>query len=477
MTEPAAAAALAETKDNDPWAECLSSRRATGEVFSRIVTSDTKAKVITVEAGFGQGKSVFMDAWAKHLTNEGEAVIEFDAWKSDHSDDPLMAFAGALMAKMPNDISDELLKKVRAGAWTLGGILAKGAASWVLREGAEDLTEWVSGLSDDEDLSKTLTTLTGEATGDVSSATKKALVAQIVKEHARQKQLPDQLKALCEALQKDQENPKGRVIVMIDELDRCRPDYAIGLLEAIKHLFEVEGFIFVLMVNNDQIERTAAHLYGTTTNTEPYLSKFVDYRLRLPLDDADREDFAKWRAKQIDFTPVNNAPHFSKKSFIESAGELARSSVFSLRQLDRIMLNVDVALKCLEEGKTADAAYLAYLSFDRAAMMYLKNGRGNQPSRFNATSSIIFPSIDFSEIKTFANYGRGPISDSASNNRGKFVQYFDRNIRLRSWDISVLKQEIRKHGEWKARHERLVDGAANLLVESSDPEQTFIEFQ
>jgi len=37
---------------------------------------------------------------------------------------------------------------------------------------------------------------------------------------------------------------QSKVIIIVDELDRCRPDYAIRVLEIIKHLFDVNGYIF-----------------------------------------------------------------------------------------------------------------------------------------------------------------------------------------------------------------------------------------
>jgi len=59
----------------------------------------------------------------------------------------------------------------------------------------------------------------------------------------------------------------------VDELDRCRPDFALGLLERIKHLFDVEGIAFVLLVNRSQIEGYIRTVYGNA-DAEAYLLKF-----------------------------------------------------------------------------------------------------------------------------------------------------------------------------------------------------------
>lgn len=73
----------------------------------------------------------------------------------------------------------------------------------------------------------------------------------------------------------------GKLVVIVDELDRCSPAYAIRLLERLKHLFNVEGVIFLLLWNREQIKQTVEAFYGVGTNGVMYLDKFVDYPLRL----------------------------------------------------------------------------------------------------------------------------------------------------------------------------------------------------
>jgi len=76
------------------------------------------------------------------------------------------------------------------------------------------------------------------------------------------------------------------LVVVVDELDRCRPTYAVEFLETIKHVFDVEGVVFVLTVNREQLDQSAAVLYGNAADPESYFRRFFDIELTLP--DPDR---------------------------------------------------------------------------------------------------------------------------------------------------------------------------------------------
>ena len=77
------------------------------------------------------------------------------------------------------------------------------------------------------------------------------------------------------------------LIVVIDELDRCRPSYAVELLEVSKHLFSVENIVFVLAVNRSELGHSIKALYGSGFDAEGYLRRFFDVDFRLPEPERD----------------------------------------------------------------------------------------------------------------------------------------------------------------------------------------------
>jgi hypothetical protein len=74
------------------------------------------------------------------------------------------------------------------------------------------------------------------------------------------------------------------LVIVIDELDRCRPDYAVKTLETIKHFFDIDNIVFVLAMDRKQIESTIGVLYGVKIeeNSSEYLRKFIDQDFYLP---------------------------------------------------------------------------------------------------------------------------------------------------------------------------------------------------
>jgi len=73
------------------------------------------------------------------------------------------------------------------------------------------------------------------------------------------------------------------LVFFVDELDRCRPSYAIEFLEMAKHLFSVQGTVFVLAINAAQLANAIRALYGEKFDAERYLRRFVDVQLDLPV--------------------------------------------------------------------------------------------------------------------------------------------------------------------------------------------------
>ncbi|RYG85594.1 MAG: hypothetical protein EON58_22810, partial [Alphaproteobacteria bacterium] len=71
------------------------------------------------------------------------------------------------------------------------------------------------------------------------------------------------------------------IVIVIDELDRCRPTYAIRLLEEIKHLFDVPGLIFVLAIHSEQLARSVSGAYGSMFDGRAYLRRFIDRQYSL----------------------------------------------------------------------------------------------------------------------------------------------------------------------------------------------------
>lgn len=83
----------------------------------------------------------------------------------------------------------------------------------------------------------------------------------------------------------------GRPLVfIIDELDRCRPTFAIELLERVKHIFDIPDMVFVLGINRDELRSSIRSVYGEI-DADTYLRRFFDMEFLLP--DIDSKAFCR----------------------------------------------------------------------------------------------------------------------------------------------------------------------------------------
>ena len=101
--------------------------------------------------------------------------------------------------------------------------------------------------------------------------------------HIDAQELVRKFRVALQDMAKELSARKGNpLVVMIDELDRCRPSYAVELLEVAKHLFSVDRIVFVLAVNRSQLVHSITALYGTDFDAHGYLRRFFDVDFRLP---------------------------------------------------------------------------------------------------------------------------------------------------------------------------------------------------
>ena len=397
-----------------------------GETFTNLIKSIDDAKVISIEAGFGRGKTFFRKAWSEQLRQAGEIVIEIDVQQSDHSGDPVVTLLGALVDAMPRD-DNKKGKKALDSAKKLGAIGARTIAKIVLRTGADELIDAVTDtaidkLEDFEALDEVITNL-----GDgMSKAAGQFIAAQMAAEKVRKEELPQQLEALHAALVEDGET--NRVIVVIDELDRCHPDYAIAVLEAMKLVFNQAGFVFCLMVNADYLEKLAQHRFGVSTNDEKYLDKFVDIRLRLgPHEDAFKSAVYDLALELPLSIPFGEGESFSIEHAAELASKLAVRSGLSMRKIKRILMKVEIAMRCYA-GRPLDASLLIFFAF--------QDETGDQETEQFLARSFLTPEVGKKMMEKFEK--RGNASAQRSN---EVKAELSRLIHERAPELSQLPRD------------------------------------
>ncbi len=316
----------------DCWGDDLLGYQKIGDSFTNLIATLDETKVISIEAGFGRGKTFFRTAWAQQLRNAGEIVVEIDAQKSDHTGDPLVTLLAALVEELPNKERSRS-SQVFENAKKIGAVGGGAVVRSVLKAGADEIIELVSEraidrIGDFDALDEIIDDL-----GDgMSKAAGQMIAAQMAAERVRKIELPKQLKTLHSALTEG--SVKKRVVIIVDELDRCHPSYAIAVMEAMKPIFGQSGFIFCLMVNPEYLENLAQHQFGTSEGEEKYLDKFVDLRFRLEPQETDLKEATIQLAQRLPLKiPFGEAEAFSIGVAAKLAGALALETKLSMRKI------------------------------------------------------------------------------------------------------------------------------------------------
>lgn len=300
MTTPAPSA----PNPDQIWASDLFSRRAEAELLIRYIDAvaarqplreDKKGYTISVDADYGIGKSFFLRRLSEHLSVD-HAVAFVDAWHDDLADEPLIAIVSTLKKALnPYIVADAAVRHRWDAIATKTGEVAKIVTKGLIKKGlgllitgaAVEAAELV--MSEVPEESADIIDEAGRDAGAAAfDAFDKADPATLIGERiasfeAGKKAVDDlksQLRQLVEML--SSKEIKLPIVIIVDELDRCRPTYAIKLLEEAKHLFDVPGVVFVFGMHADQLAHSVSGAYGPGFNGRAYLRRFIDREYTLP---------------------------------------------------------------------------------------------------------------------------------------------------------------------------------------------------
>ncbi len=268
-----------EISKDDPWHRDALDRKPIAVALTNLVRPETNPLVVTLNGSWGTGKTFFLKRWQTQLEKEDMRAIYFNAWEDDYSVDPLVAILGQLC----DEFSDEKYKgKVdrlkKAGMNLSKKIALKGIGA--LTCGLLNLTEEEIESGKDT-LNQILKALSDADPGECESSRDRLFDEYRISREARE-ELKKALTALTSEVRGDLNAP---LVFIIDELDRCRPTFAIELLERIKHLFGIPNMVFVLGIDREQLGSSVKSVYGEI-DVDGYLRRFFDMEFSLPLVDS-----------------------------------------------------------------------------------------------------------------------------------------------------------------------------------------------
>ncbi|WED78673.1 KAP family P-loop NTPase fold protein [Aeromonas allosaccharophila] len=300
--------------------------------------------VLNLNAEWGSGKTWFIKRWYMEL-KEHYPTVYIDAWQQDFSDDPLLTVISSIIDQLKmiagkENLIPEGMRQRLLGLFKVGGKLALKAA--IKKAGWED-----------EDFS-----LEGEEANQLVDA-----LCSNQKERYESiqylKQEIGQWIAGEVALGKgDLDYP---AFILIDELDRCRPSYAVEMLETIKHIFDIPRVVFVLATDTEQLQHAIKVIYGDGFDAENYLGRF--FHRRFTLGSISRREFIQQAIveKELHFEHVNVWPEITDSQvLVNILTAVCDHFALSLRKTDQV-LDRTIASIIHYEGSTLNLIFLVYL--------------------------------------------------------------------------------------------------------------------
>ena len=259
-----------EVPPDDPFQNDLLDRKPSIETLTSLLGSLEGPCVLALDSEWGGGKTTFMKMWAAYLRNEHYAVVEFNAWETDFSGDPFVALSSRLQQQLDDtqtDDADQSIERFKVAAKRIA-----------LRTAPIAIRLLSQGLLESGSLEQAIAE---EASSYVED--------RLEEFDEVEKSFVDFKESLQEgAARLSEKHDNHPLFIMIDELDRCRPSYAIELLEVAKHLFSVDQIVFVLALNRTELAHSVRALYGVEFDAKGYLYRFFDLDYTLPAPNREK---------------------------------------------------------------------------------------------------------------------------------------------------------------------------------------------
>lgn len=323
-----------EIPEEYPFENCCLNRESCATTLESIISNYADGFVLSINGEWGTGKTTFVKMWQANLNLHGFSTLYFNAWENDFISDPLIGLLGEfrkINKRSSNVAFNSLIRKGSKIALASLPLIAKGVAKkYAGEEAVEVITNGV----------------------ELTSQYFKKEINSYEKKKTELSSFKDALKTFVSKNAK-KEKP---LVFIVDELDRCAPDYAVKVLERIKHLFSVEGIVYVLSIDKVQLANSVRGYYGSDLiNAEEYLRRFIDIEYVLPTPPI--EEYCKYLYSYFGFDAYFDTakstrtyvPLNEKDSFLLLANSLFKDKELSLRKIEKIFSHARVVLSLCQK--------------------------------------------------------------------------------------------------------------------------------
>ncbi|WP_181257692.1 KAP family P-loop NTPase fold protein [Vibrio splendidus] len=267
-----------KVEEDNPFSRDLFQRNVFAESLTNLIKNIDDNLVVSIDADWGEGKTTFINMWRAHLQLQGIKTIYFDSFKNDYSNDPFIDIASEILSFIEVEYEKNAhIVKAQGELKNKTVQVGKKLLGWSAKVAVKAATLGAIKDSDIEELENVANDIANGASDVVSNA-----ILERINSHKSQKDSLESFNTkigeLGSAVKELQNFP---LLIIVDELDRCRPTYAVETIEKIKHLFSAKNVVFVIAVNKRQLHESIRSVYGKI-DAESYLKKFIQIETSLP---------------------------------------------------------------------------------------------------------------------------------------------------------------------------------------------------
>lgn len=451
-----------------PWYHDAIGRKQVADYLTPFLASIRQPFVVSVDAPYGGGKSYFLQNWRRDLDEVGYVTVYFNAWETDFSEDPLLAFLATISQQLetkkqsnPGGIKKTVLNKLTNDGPKL---IAKASElvvkAFLRRHLGDNGLDAVKDILDEHSEEEVVREI-GAAATRIFKQQNEDLDAML----NFRDELERSIQELTSGLPVDQQ----KLVVFVDELDRCRPNYAVDVLERIKHFFAVPGMVLILGIDEKQIANAMAAVYGPKLDTDGYLRRFIDWRFRLPKP-ADVE-YTNFLSQQFFLSELHDVwredepAYNSLEILLRSMGVVSEALGLTLRQQEQNFTELNLMLRTLSAHSSPLSCVVGFLLPLRTANQSLYEAAYTPQLPGSVTLRETRELFEFTKVKLEKIDGLKRI--------GQWTKWDDLEGVFLAWFVTEsIVNSIRANHEEAASmlntdHERLLNGKSRADVEYS----------
>lgn len=316
--------------------------------------------VLNLNSEWGSGKTYFIKRWANELS-QYHPVVYIDAWQQDYSGDPLLTVVSSMVEQLKAQACSEAEESVFNVTGKIVSLFKVAAPAMV-----GTMVKRYSGLELDDLLGtrENDVIVAGEGNKTDMGTVASALVKHLITEHQTKQHGIESLKIAVKqwiGAVKGKNNKQNPAFIFIDELDRCRPSYAVEMLETIKHLFNIPNTVFVVATDTEQLQHAIKVIYGEGFEANRYLGRF--FNARYALNRPKYYDYI-WSVlpSNFEWDKIFHSIHYdSREQVVDNISTIVKCFNLQAREVAKLIERLNLSLNNMDGAECFNIFYYVIL--------------------------------------------------------------------------------------------------------------------